>query len=181
MTTLAKLESRVRVLEEIHAITQLKHRYFRLLDHQEWDALRECFTEDVETHYESGHYHFVGIDEVMGFLSESLAGLRAGGRWGIHLGHHPEIELLGEAEARGRWTLHAAILDRDAGRAGRQESFYEDEYRKVEGAWRICRIGYKTFTQGSWDAPGLDMQVGDEADSRSLNADARAAGEGERS
>lgn len=173
MTTLAQLEQRVQALEDVQAIISLKHLYFRLLDQQEWDALRECFTADVETHYESGHYHFVGIEAVMGFLSESLAGLRRGQRWGIHLGHHPEIELLGPDEARGLWTLHAASLDRGAGRAGRQESFYEDEYRRVEGVWRIRRTGYTTFTQGSWQAPDLEMQVGDEADSRGVNAAAR--------
>lgn len=175
MSTLEDLERRVQALEDVRAITELKHRYFRLLDQQDWDALRDCFTEDVETHYESGHYRFTGIDDVMRFLSESLEGLRAGQRFGIHLGHHPEIELLSASEARGRWTLHAASLDRSAGRAGRQESFYEDEYRKTAGGWRICRTGYTTFTQGSWDAPGLDMQVGDEADSRATNADARGS------
>ena len=167
MTTLEELERRVRALEDVHAITQLKHRYFRLLDHGEWDALRECFTDDVETHYESGHYRYAGIDEAMRFLSESLDGLRGNGRWGIHLGHHPEIELVSETEALGRWTLHAPSMDRGSGRVGRQESFYEDEYRKVGDAWRIRRIGYKTYTQGSWDQPGLEMQIGDEADNQS--------------
>jgi len=176
MTALEDLEQRVRALEDIQAITQLKHRYFRLLDHQEWESLRECFTDDVETHYESGHFRFSGIEEVMSFLSESLEGLRAGGRWGLHLGHHPEIELLSETEARGRWTLHAPIMDRGEGQVGRQESFYVDEYRKVADGWRISRIGYETFTQGSWEVSNLDMQVGDEADSRSLNASARSPG-----
>jgi hypothetical protein len=175
MTTLEKLEKRVRALEDIQAITQLKHRYFRLLDHHDWKALRECFTQDVETHYENGHYRFAGIDEVMRFLSESLEGLRSSGRRGIHLGHHPEIELLSETQAHGLWTLHAVSLDRDRGRAGRQESFYEDDYRKIDGVWRISRTGYTTFSQGSWEAPGLDMQVGDEADSRATNAAARSS------
>ncbi len=175
MTTLAKLERRVQALEDVQAITQLKHRYFRLLDHQDWAALRDCFTEDIETHYENGHYRFAGIDAVMRFLSESLEGLRAGGRWGIHLGHHPEIELLSETQAHGLWTLHAASFDRGQGRVGRQESFYEDEYRKSDGVWRISRTGYTTFCQGSWEAPGLDMQVGDEADSRATNAAARSS------
>jgi hypothetical protein len=179
MTTLEDLEARVRALEEIHAITQLKHRYFRLLDHKEWDALRDCFTDDVETHYESGHYRFRGIEEAMRFLSESLEGLTAGGRYALHLGHHPEIELLGENEARGRWTLHAPTVDRGQGRVGRQDSFYEDDYRKVDGHWRISRIGYKTYLQASWPEPALDMQFGDEADSRAVNADARAAAGGD--
>lgn len=176
MTTLEEVERRVRALEDIHAITQLKHRYFRLLDHGEWDALRECFTDDVETHYENGHYRFAGVEEAMRFLSESLDGLRADGRWGLHLGHHPEIELLSETEARGRWTLHAPSFDRALGRVGRQQSFYEDEYRKVAGEWRIRRIGYQSFTQVSWAQPDLQAQIGDEADSRGLNARARAPG-----
>ena len=178
MTTLEELEGRVRALEEIHAIMQLKHLYFRLLDHKEWGPLRECFTDDVQTHYESGHYQFAGIDEVMGFLSESLDGLTAGGRFALHLGHHPEIELLSATEARGRWTLHAPILERAAGRVGWQDSFYEDEYRKENGAWRISRIGYTSYTQASWEPPGLVMSLGDESDSRAENANARASGRG---
>lgn len=178
MTDLATLEARVRALEDIHAITQLKYRYFRLLDHQDWDELRRCFTDDIATDYENGHYHFEGADEVMRFLSESLSGLRAGGRWGVHLGHHPEIELLSETEARGRWTLHAASFDRRNSRVSRQESFYEDEYAKIDGEWLIRRTGYTSHVQGSWEASGLESQVGDEADSRAMNARAREASPG---
>jgi hypothetical protein len=178
MATLEDLEARLIALEEIHAITQLKHRYFRLLDHHEWDALRDCFTEDVETHYESGHYRFSGVDEIMRFLTESLTALTAGGRFALHLGHHPEIELLSATEAKGRWTLHAPVLDRGAGRVGRQDSFYEDEYRKEAGVWRISRIGYTSYTVASWEEPSLEMSVGDESDSRAMNADVRAAEKG---
>ena len=178
MPTLEELAARLETLEAVHAITQLKHRYFRLLDQKQWPELRTCFTDDVETHYESGHYRFSGIDEVMRFLSESLDGLTAGGRFALHLGHHPEIELLGPAEARARWTLHAPILERGPGRVGWQDSYYEDEYRKEAGQWRISRIGYTSYTQASWDAPGLDMSVGDESDSREENARARSVGGG---
>jgi len=178
MTTVEDLEKRLSVLEDIHAITQLKHRYFRLLDHKDWVPLRDCFTQDVQTHYESGHYQFSGIDEVMSFLSESLDGLTAGGRFALHLGHHPEIELSSETEARGRWTLHAPILERGPGRVGWQDSYYEDEYRKEQGVWRISRIGYTSYTQASWDAPNAKMSIGDESDSRGENASARATAQG---
>ena len=39
--TLEELDARLRALEDIQAITQLKYRYFRLLDHQLWDELRD--------------------------------------------------------------------------------------------------------------------------------------------
>ena len=176
MATLEELDARLRTLEDIHAITQLKHRYFRLLDHKQWAELRECFTDDVESHYESGHFRYAGIEELMAFLSESLEALTAGGRFALHLGHHPEIELTGPDTARGRWTLHAPILDRGEGRLGRQDSFYVDEYRRVDGAWRISSIGYETYSQSSWPVPGLESAVGAEADSREVNAAARASG-----
>ena len=161
-------------LVEIEQIKQLKYRYMRCLDQKLWDEVGGCFTEDVETHYENGHYRYQGIDEVMRFLSESLEGLRRGGRWGVHLGHHPEIELLSDSEARGLWTLHSAGMDRGTGRASRQDSFYEDDYRRTAEGWRICRTGYKSFTSGSWQATDLALQVGAESDSRSVNARARS-------
>lgn len=175
MTTLEQLDARLRALEDVQAITRLKHRYFRLLDQQIWNELRDCFTEDVETHYENGHYCFKGVDEVMRFLSESLEGLRASGRHGLHLGHHPEIDLLGPDEAQGLWTLHAVSIDPESGRAGRQESFYTDEYRRVNGEWRICRTGYQGFITASWAAPDLTADIGDNGDTRQLNATARGS------
>ncbi len=174
MATLDELEARLQALEDIHAITQLKHRYFRHLDHKEWGPLRACFTEDVETHYESGHYRFEGIEDVMRFLSESLEGLTAGGRVALHLGHHPEIELLGPTSARGRWTLHAPIVETADGCLGSHDSFYLDEYRKEGDDWRICRIGYESYTQIRYPAQGLEASIGEESDSRAVNANARA-------
>ena len=173
MTTLEELEARVRRLEDVQAITRLKHRYFRLLDQHEWDELRDCFTDDVETHYENSHYCFSSIDDVMRFLSESLGGLRASGRYGLHLGHHPEIELLGANEARGDWTLHAVSLEPENGRVGRQESFYTDEYRRVNGEWRISKTGYTGFVTASWSAADLTAAIGGGSDTRELNATAR--------
>lgn len=177
MPTLEELETRLIALEEVQAITQLKHRYFRLLDHKQWDELRQCFTEDVTTHYESGHYQFSGIEQIMAFLSESLEHLTANGRFALHLGHHPEIELTSASTARGRWTLHAPILEREASRVGWQDSFYEDEYRKNDGVWRISRIGYVSYTTAYWPEPKLEMTFGDESDSRDFNASIRASGD----
>ena len=175
---LEALEGRVGALEDTLAIVELKHRYFRLLDTQDWDELRRCFSDDVETAYEDGHYRFEGVDEAMRFLAESLGGLRAQGRIGLHLGHHPEIELHGEAEASGRWTLHAVSFDRPRERVSRLQAFYEDEYEKRDGEWRIRRTGYRTHVQGSWEAEDLRTAIADEADSRRFNARARASAQG---
>ena len=44
MATLEELEARVRALEDVEAIRQLKYRYFRCLDLKRWDELGACFT-----------------------------------------------------------------------------------------------------------------------------------------
>ncbi len=180
MTPLELLEARIRALEDIQAITQLKHRYFRFLDQKKWDELRKCFTEDVESAYEDGHYCFSGIDDVMHFLAEGMEGLSAGGRFALHLGHHPEIELLSEQQARGRWTLHAPMLDRTEGTVGAYDAFYTDDYRKVENQWLISRIGFEMYTHSNWPEPELQVSHGAEADSREINASALAAGRRQR-
>ncbi len=164
MTTIEKLEARIQALEDIQAIAQLKYKYLRTLDKQDWPALKECFTSDIQTDYENGLYSFVGIDEVMGFLTESFTRLTAEGVWAIHLGNHPEVEILSETQARGLWTLHAPILDAGKGKPGLQVSFYKDEYRKEQGAWRISRTGYTNHLKGDWLGPELSAQFGDDAD-----------------
>ena len=37
---------------DLEAIRQLKARYFRLMDTQQWEAWADCFTADVSAFYE---------------------------------------------------------------------------------------------------------------------------------
>jgi hypothetical protein len=160
MTTIEKLAARIQTMEDVQAITQLKYRYLRTLDKRDWPALQASFTNDIETQYESGQHCFSGIDEVMSFLVDSFARLTTEGCWAVHLGNHPEVELLSEYAARGHWTLHAPILDVGNGQAAIQVSFYEDEYRKEDGIWRISRTGYSNHMKGSWTAPNFSTEFG---------------------
>ena len=38
--------------EHLEDISQLKARYFRLMDTQQWDSWHNCFTDDVSATYE---------------------------------------------------------------------------------------------------------------------------------
>jgi hypothetical protein len=67
------LEARIRVLEDIEAIKQLKAKYFRCLDNKHWDDLSDCFTENATTHYADGEYRLNGRDEIMTFLKAGLS------------------------------------------------------------------------------------------------------------
>ena len=39
---------------ELEAIRQLKARYFRFMDTQQWESWSECFTSDISAVYEGG-------------------------------------------------------------------------------------------------------------------------------
>ncbi|HYC23721.1 MAG TPA: nuclear transport factor 2 family protein [Candidatus Bathyarchaeia archaeon] len=156
MPDLADLEARIQRIEDIAAIQQLKYKYWRCLDQKAWAELAECFSEDATVSYGSGKYHFSGRDRIMKFLSESL-GVDSGSI-GIHHGHHPEIELRSATTARGRWALYNYLINTKQNRGVREGAFYEDEYVKQDGVWRIRHTGYTYVFHEEWsrdDTPSL--------------------------
>ncbi|RLC93485.1 MAG: nuclear transport factor 2 family protein [Chloroflexi bacterium] len=152
-----ELEARLRRLEDIEAIKRLKYRYFRTLDCKLWDELAECFTPDATTDYSEGQYHFQGIYAIMKFLQRAMARYDF---FGMHQGHHPEIELTGEGMARGTWAAHNYMIDTRQDRAMLMAAFYHDEYVRVDGEWKIRHTGYQRVFEESWDrqeTPGLEL------------------------
>ena len=132
-------------LEEIEEIKQLKYRYFRCLDTKKWAELGETVTDDVHAAYDSGKYSYDGRDALLAFLEESLGDPSIVSR---HQGHHPEIELLGEDRARGVWYLEDYVIFGGMNAELSGAGFYEDEYVKVGGAWKIRKTGYqRTYEQ----------------------------------
>jgi hypothetical protein len=130
-------------LDEIEAIKQLKYRYFRALDCKRWEDLGATLTDDARTAYDSGKYAFQGREAILGFLRDALGSPRV---ISLHQGHHPEIELLGDTTARATWYLEDMVFFRDANTVLHGAGFYNDEYVKVGGEWKISSTGYeRTF------------------------------------
>ena len=156
MATVDELDARLRALEDLEAIKRLKYKYWRCLDQKRWSELAECFTEDATVSYGGGQYQFAGRDRIIGFLRDALS--VESGTFGIHHGHHPEIELLGPTRARGRWALHNYMLNVQQARGVREGAFYEDEYVKVGGAWKLMHTGYTYVFHEEWsrnDTPSI--------------------------
>ena len=126
-------------LEEIEAIKQLKYRYFRCLDSKLWDELADCFTEDAVTSYDSGKYGFEGREAIMKFLREGLGDPKI---VSMHHGHHPEIVLTAADTARGTWYLEDYVIFAEGGTELHGAGFYNDEYVKTDGRWRLRSTGY---------------------------------------
>ncbi|MEM8609378.1 MAG: nuclear transport factor 2 family protein [Myxococcota bacterium] len=126
--------------KDLEAIKRLKYRYQRCLDTKRWDELGDCFTEDASAAYSSGKFSFVGRDAILKFLSGAM------GADSFHSSHQvsqPEIDLIDENTATGRWCLVDHVIDTQFDIEIRGAAFYEDEYRRGDdGVWRISKTGY---------------------------------------
>lgn len=111
-------------------IAAVKARYFRFMDLKQWSELRGIFTDDaVFDHPTVGT--FDDIDAAIAALEASI-----GGRWTSHEGSIPDITLEGPDRASGVFAMtgHAMI---DQEQMGRTFGHYYDEFRRVDGEWRM--------------------------------------------
>lgn len=158
MADLGELEARIGRLEDIEAIKRLKYKYFRCLDMKLWDELAECFAEDATTSYSDGHYQLQGIYAIMKFIKRGMARYEF---FGVHQGHHPEIEFEGDSAARGTWEMLAYMIDTEQDNCLLIGAFYHDEYLKVNGVWKIKSTGYDRVFEENWgrgDIPSLNLK-----------------------
>lgn len=153
------MASRVARLEAVEQIKALKHRYWRACDAKDVDGFRRCFVT-------SGA--FVGLGTIGNFddadsaarAFDEKARFKIDGRFAgfdMHHGMHPDITVVSEMEATGRWTLRM----RHVNLAGRFEVVlageYDDRYVIEDGEWRIARSEFTT----SW---ALRRPLPDDAD-----------------
>jgi hypothetical protein len=101
-------------MSDLEAIRQLKARYFRLMDTQQWEAWADCFTADVSAFYEGApradpkqpvDVGLEGRAELVKGVSSLLRGAKS-----IHQGFMPELELTSPTTARGIWAMFDYVM-----------------------------------------------------------------------
>jgi hypothetical protein len=130
-------------LLDIEAIRCLKARYCLLLDAHEWDLYRELFAEDAQISTDSGSYSGAEafVDHLRMRYSDRAASAQAAS---VHTVIMPIIRLTGPDSAQGMWTLST--------RGG--VGHYEEEYRRLDGAWRIAKMSQTWILPPSADSYG---------------------------
>jgi ketosteroid isomerase-like protein len=140
MSDLAELERRLEFLEDIEGIKRLKAKYWNSIDNKDWEALTECYTEDVI--FDDAHFgRMEGRDYIVKVLKRAMKDVST-----AHHGHNPEIQILSSTAARGRWALNdwVKIKDQDFMKGC---AIYEDEYVKANGSWKIQKSKLTYFFQ----------------------------------
>jgi hypothetical protein len=65
-----------------------------------------------------------------------------------HHGQNPQIRLIDDTRATGRWGLYYYLIDTRQNTVTQLAGFYDDEYRCADGEWRILKSAYQvTSTQ----------------------------------
>lgn len=139
------LEERIRAVEDRFALNDLVARYCQTLDDCDIDALRELFVEDASFGSVTGT-PVTGREKLLGFIRDRAASED----WSFHYPHTIVIDLVGKDEARGVVTQHAE-MGVDGGRCIRAAMRYNDEYVRVDGAWK-----FKTRLVSFWYC--MDLQ-----------------------
>jgi hypothetical protein len=121
----------------IEQIRQLKARYCRLFDTKQWDRLREIFTPDARLEGFSSMPDGSGVEMFLDAVSRRL-----GPAITIHHVQAPEIKLLTPDKARGIWSMsdYVEFVPASASpgaRGWRGWGWYEEEYVRAGGVWRI--------------------------------------------
>jgi len=132
-----------RTFVDLEQISQLKARYFRLMDQKQWDTWNTLFTNDVTAVYQGvpGTYGSTELAElrcngraelvatVSGFLNRGIS---------IHHGHMPEIALTSPTTAKGIWAMVDYLRLPEFTFKG--YGHYDEDYVKQDGTWKIKRI-----------------------------------------
>ena len=131
------LEERIAALEDQAAIEQLRHHYWLSLLDKNVDDLVDCFTEDAYLEYGFGIIldGKAAIDEFFHALLDSPDLIRQ-----VPRGANRKIELLDATNAKGRWLVEVLAIRKGEEKGTRIGVQYFEEYRKVEGAWKIARM-----------------------------------------
>ena len=131
------VENAIERFFDYKAIIELKARFGRLADVKDWDGFADLFTEDCEFDFGNGQ-SMVGGRNYAEVVRDQLDGAVS-----IHRAYMPEIDFVGDNEARGIWAVNDYIEWMAGAQSGKRsgQMGYGREYetyRKVDGAWKIA-------------------------------------------
>jgi hypothetical protein len=131
---MSDLESRIRKLEDADAIRALKSRYFFSCDRKDPKAVRACFVDGKMVIDYGAVGSFDNADAMVKIFTDIGCQPHM---VEMHHGANPQIEVIDETHAKGKWSLHYFLINTQQKNLTQLGGEYEDEYVKVKGEWKI--------------------------------------------
>ena len=139
--------------EHLEDISQLKARYFRLMDTQQWDSWHDCFIDNVSATYEGApriskeepeDIHITGREELVEGVKKLMTGACS-----MHQGFMPEIEILSDEKATGIWAMFDYVRLPTCNFKG--WGHYHEVYVRSSEGWKIEKIHLtRLHTEEEW-------------------------------
>ena len=148
LAAVQELQNRVRHLEDIEALRNLKAEYAAACDdNYDADRLAALFVEDG-----TWQSHGMGRYEGREAIREFFRGISGHFVFALHYGLNPQIEVTGDT-ARARWYLFMPCTVGDTGKAMWRAGLDEEEYVRVQGRWmyrskKSAPFFHTTFEEG---------------------------------
>lgn len=136
---MSTLEERLSRLEAAEAIRALKGGYFISCDRKDPRGFRAAFA-DGKVHID---YGVVGVFDNADALTQVFSEVGCKPHMvEMHHGVSQQIDVLSDSHARAVWGLTYNLIDTEAKKLTQLGGYYEDEYCKQEGQWKICRTKF---------------------------------------
>jgi len=145
------LMKRIEKLEAIAEIQKLQGKYYRCLDTKAWDEMAEVFAPEIDTAFSDGRLVFKYYSGEGGLREFYEREMNSTNQISQHNGHTPEIEVADDCmTAHGKWYLHDYLIIVPYSMNIRGTAIYDIDYVKIDGVWKIYKIGYKRIYEENW-------------------------------
>ena len=133
--SLADLESRVKVLEDIEAIRVLKAQYAYFTDLREKEKFGNLFADDAVMDFGAWGIH-EGRDACVRFVFEDILGTYS---FMMHMNHNPIIKVDGD-QATGEWYFEVPVTHEAENKALTITGKYDEKYVRVGNEWKFQEV-----------------------------------------
>lgn len=150
------LLERIQRLEDIEAIRRLKARYFNACDAKDVEAIRGCFIDGpmlIDYGVVGTFADREGLIEV--FIDKGCHPHVVD----LHHGQNAEIDITGPDTARATWGLYFYQVDTQTRTLTQLGGVYDDEYRRVDGSWKMSRTVFRVISSVMSKLDGQQLDV----------------------
>lgn len=127
------------------AIRELRYRYCRAVDAQDFDTIESCFLPTATIDFGSAGKldSRDALLQMMRSYAENHSGI------GLHTAHNPIIEFHTDTTASGHWVTQFSSFDPSSNTALKQSGTFIDHYVHTENGWKIAHCAYTILFHNS--------------------------------